>query len=223
MNTPSNVNYIYTYVLEQTEKPEQLLFRDKYIAIQFFFDASAISFQLQNVSEASMSIVWEKVSIGINKRIYAVRNNATLYSAGTAIPPQIVIPPLGYIRDMVIPQENIYFEKNAWLEKEFFPTRDNGSPRLKKAITGLVGSEITLTLPIKIGEIVVEYPFVFKVSKVTALPQNLLPPVKERPAAPKLPVQEAGIGQAVVPIFIAAGVLGIALYVLSQKKSPPIE
>ncbi len=223
LGSSSSANYIYSYALEQTNKPEQLIFRDKYIAIQFFFDASAISFQLQNVSEATMSIVWEKVSLGVNKRIYAVKNNTTLYSTSAAPPPTIAIPPLGYIRDLIIPRDFVYFENNKWMEKEFFITNDKGSPKLKKAITAVVGNEITLTLPLKIGEIVVEYPFVFKVSKVTPLPSNLLPPVKERPVAPKIPVQEAGIGQTVIPIFIAAGVLGIAAYLLSQKKTPAIE
>ena len=176
MNAPSGVNYIYTYTMAQPQKNDQMVFKDNYLFIQFFFDASAISFQLQNVSEASMSIVWEKVSLGVNKRTYAVRNNSTFYSTGNAIFPMLVIPPLGYIRETVIPRENVYVEKDKWIEKEFFVTNDRGSLRYKNFITKMVGSEVTLTIPVKIGEIVIEYPFTFKVSKVSPLPSNVLPP-----------------------------------------------
>ena len=220
MNAPASVNYIYTYTMAQPQKSDQMIFRDNYLVIQFFFDASAISFQLQNVSEASMSIVWEKVSIGVNKRTYAVRNTSTFYLLGNAPFPMLVIPPLGYIRETVIPRENVYVEKNKWVEKSFFLMNDRGSQRYKKAITRMVGSEVTLTIPIKIGEIVVEYPFVFKVNKITPLPSNVLPPVKDRPPVPKTNLQEAGTGSDLVPMMIAAGIFGVAIYLLSQKKTP---
>jgi hypothetical protein len=220
MNAPSGVNYIYTYTMMQPQKNDQMIFRDNYIFIQFFFDASAVSFQLQNVSEASMSIVWEKVSIGVNKRTYAVRNSSTFYSSGNAAFPMLVIPPLGYIRETVIPRENVYVEKDKWIEKEFFVTNDRGSLRYKNFITKMVGSEVTLTIPVKIGEIVIEYPFTFKVSKVSPLPSNVLPPAKERPPVPKTTLQEAGTGNNLIPILIAAGIFGVAIYLLSQKKTP---
>lgn len=220
LNAPSGVNYIYTYTMTGPQKNDQMIFRDNYLFIQFFFDASAISFQLQNVSEASMSIVWEKVSLSVNKRTYSVRNNSTFYSSGTPTFPMLVIPPLGYIRETVIPRENVYVDKDKWVEKELFLTNDRGSLRLKKAIASLVGSEVTLTIPVKIGEIVVQYPFVFKVSKISPLPSNVLPPVKERPPVPKTSMQEAGVSSNVVPIIIAAGIFGVAIYLLSQKKAP---
>ena len=197
-----------------------MIFRDNYVVIQFFFDASAISFQLQNVSEATMSIVWEKVSLGVNKRIYAVRNTSTFYSVGNITPPSVSIPPLGYIRETIIPRENIFNEKGVWVEKDFFLTNDRGSSRIKAAISRLVGAEVALTIPIKIDEVVVDYPFVFKVSKVTPLPSRLLPPVKERPPAPKMPTIEAGTSSSLVPILIAGGIFGIAVYLLSMKKTP---
>ncbi|MDP1675536.1 MAG: hypothetical protein Q8L88_01630 [Bacteroidota bacterium] len=220
MNSPAAVNYIYTYTMTQPQKNDKLIFRDNYLFIQFFIDQSAISFQLQNVSGASMSIVWEKVSLGVNKRTFAVRNTSTFYSLGNSAPLPLAIPSLGYIREIVIPRENVFVKKEKWVEKEFFLTNDRGSQRYKKAITGMVGSEVTLTIPVKIGEIIVEYPFVFKVSAVTPLPSNVLPPVKSRPPVPKTNLQEAGAGSDLVPIMIAAGVFGVAIYLLSQKKTP---
>lgn len=223
LNSPSGTNFIYTYTMVQPGKNLEMTFRDNYIYIQFKIDASAISFQLQNVSEASMSIAWDKTSLGVNKRIYAIRNKSTFYSLGNASPVQLIIPSLGYIRETVIPRDNINYEKGKWIEKELFPTNDRGSQKLRKAITGLAGSEVTLSIPIKISEIVVDYQFVFKVSNISPLPSNVLPPVKDRPPAPKTPVQEAGVGQDIVPIIIAAGVLGVAIYLFSQEKTPPAD
>ncbi len=220
LNSPSGTNYIYTYTMVQPGANADLTFRDNYIYIQFKIDASAISFQLQNVSEASMSIAWDKISFGVNKRIYAIRNKSTFYSTGNAAPAQLIIPSLGYIRETVIPRDNINYEKGKWVEKDLFLTNDRRSEKLRKAITGSAGSELTLSIPIKIGEIVVDYPFVFKVIKISPLPSNVLPPVKDRPPAPKAPLQEASVGQDIVPMIIAAGVLGVAIYLFSQKKTP---
>ncbi|MFZ4620525.1 MAG: hypothetical protein ACOYNS_08195 [Bacteroidota bacterium] len=216
----SGTNYLYTYKMTQPVVNDQLMFKDNYIIIQFSFDQSAVSFQLQNVSQASMSIVWEKVSLGVNKRIYSVRNTSNFYSMTSAPPIPTVIPPLGYIRETMIPRDNIFMDKDQWVEKDLFLSNDRNNAKLKKAITGYVGGEITLSIPVKIGEIVTDYAFTFNVSKVTPLPSKLLPPVKERPAAPKSPVMESSSGSNIVPIAIAAGVLGVAVYLLSQKKTP---
>ncbi len=218
----SGTNYLYTYKMTQPIVNDQLLFKDNYITIQFTFDQSAVSFQLQNVSEASMSVVWEKVSLGVNKRIYSVRNTSNFYSLSATVPTSLVIPPLGYIRETVIPRENIFMDKGEWVEKDLFLSNDKNNAKLKKAITGYVGGEISISIPVKIGEIVTEYAFTFNVSKVTPLPSKLLPPVKERPPAPKTPVMESSSGNTIVPIAIAAGVLGVAVYLLSQKKTPAL-
>ncbi len=216
-------NYLYSYVLSQPVSNSQLFFRDNYIIVQFSFDASAISFQLQNISEASMSIVWEKVSLSVNKRTYAVRNTGTFYSVGSVAPTSPVIPPLGYIRETIIPQENVYIENGKWVEKDLLLTNDRGSAKIRAAMMKLVGSEIRLNIPIKIADIEIDYPFVFKVGKVTPLPSHLLPPVKDRPPVPKQTMSESGSGSTIIPVFIAAGVLGVAIFLLSQEKTPPAD
>jgi hypothetical protein len=92
---PPGTNYLFSYRMSEPVKSDQLLFKDNYITIQFSFDQSAVSFQLQNISGASMSVVWEKVSIGVNKRTYSVRNTSNFYSMTSAPPIPTVIPPLG--------------------------------------------------------------------------------------------------------------------------------
>jgi len=218
--TPKSRNYIFTYSLAEPVKSNTLIFRDKYLIIQFAIDESAVSFQMQNISEAPMTIIWNDVSIGVNKRTFSVRNTNTFYSLTNTPFADVTIPPLGYVRDIVIPRENIFVLDGKWVERQFFLTNDRGSKRMRGYIQRYVGSEISLTIPIKIGEVVIKYPFVFKVSKVTELPPNLLPPVRQRPPMPEVPSQTAGSGQQIMPVVIAAVVLGLTAYILSKKKTP---
>jgi hypothetical protein len=220
LSASKGVNYIYEYTMTQPLSKE-MTFRDNYIYIQFKIDASAINFQLQNISEASMSIVWEKVSMGVNKRIFSVRNSSTIYSLSNTLPVPVVIPSLGYVRETIIPRENISYKDGKWVEKDFFLTNDRGSKRLSVAIQKTVNSEISLTLPVKIGDVIVEYPFTFKVKAATALPSNILPPKKDRPEAPKIPMQESSVRPSYIPILIAVGIFGISAYFLSKKERTP--
>lgn len=212
--------YIYNYTLTEPAPNDQLLFKDDYVTIQFKFDESAIKFQLQNVSDVPISIVWENVAIGLNNRVFPVKNTATLYQMDLNHPPAVLIPSLGYIRDMVIPRDFILVEKNKWVEKDLFPTDDMGSPARKKLIMKYIGSQIKLTLPIRVGEVVQDYSFTFKVKGISALPENRIPPVKERPVPPQ--IISAGSSNTLYPVLIAGGILAVAIYALSKEKTSPI-
>lgn len=218
--TSRGSNYLFSYSLTEPVKNNDLIFRDKYIIIQFTIDEAAISFQMQNISDARMSIVWDNVSLGVNNRTFSVRNKSNFYSANNTAFADVVIPPLGYIREIVIPRENVFIKDGAWVERQFFITNDRGSKELERVIHRYRGNHLSLMLPIKIGEVVVPYQFVFTVNKITKLPSNLLPPVKVRPPQPKTGIQEAGSGGQIMPIVVATIVLGLTAYILSQKKTP---
>lgn len=212
--------YIYNYTMTEPVVNDQLLFKDAYITIQFKFDESAIKFQLQNTSELPVSIIWENVSVGLNNRVFPVRNTSTLYDTEQRHPLPVVIPSLGYVRDLVIPWEYVSLEKGKWTEKDLFPTNDLGSAARKKLILKYTGSQIKLFLPVKIGEVVQEYSFNFKVKGISSLPANRVPPVKERPTPP--PVASIGSSNALMPVLIAGGILGLAIFVFSKDKTSPL-
>ncbi len=217
----TNQHYNYTYTLVSPSVSEDLMYKDRYIIIQFKLDESAVRFQLQNVSEAPISILWENASIGLNRRTFAVKNWSSFYSFSQDPPAPVVIPPLGYVREVVIPRDRITYENNEWIEKEMFPTQDLGSSYRKNAILRFKGSRVKLILPVMIGEAETEYSFIFKVTDITPLPKNTLPPKKERPPVPKIPLQMIGASQSIMPIVITTGILGVVVYLLSQKKNPP--
>lgn len=210
----------YTYELAAPVKSKDLIYRDDHLIVQFKLDESALRFQLQNVSEAPVAVDWEKASVSLNNRTYALRNSATWYAPPSAVPSSVTVPPLGYIRDMVIPRENIYQENGRWIERPFFPNDDLGSAKRRALIMRYRGSRVTLTLPVRIAEVVKEYTFTFRVSAIDPLPPNTLPPAKERPPVPPVTGGEGSVTRAVIPMIITAGVLGVAVVLLSQKKTP---
>lgn len=216
-----STRYIYTYTLINPVVNDQLLYKDDYITIQFRLDETAIKFQLQNISDVPVSIMWENVAVGLNNRVFPIKNISTLYQTELTQPPSVMIPSLGYIRDMVIPRDYITIDKDKWVEKDLFPTDDMGSAARKKLIPKYVGSQIKLLLPMKIGEVVQDYSFTFKVKSISPVPENRLPPVKERPVPPKM-IAGAGTSNSILPIVIAGGILALAIYALSKEKASPI-
>lgn len=222
MSVPASpgIRYVLTYTMEQPIQNNELKFRDDNIDIQFFIDAAAVTFQLQNNSDQQMSVAWDRVSFGVNKRSYSVRNNSTFYSMGHATPQPLVVPPQGFLRETVIPWQHIYFEKGRWVEKDLFLTHDSGSQKIKGVIESSVGNEISLVLPVRIGKLVMDYSFTFKVAAATPLPANTAPPEKERPPKPDAPVFESSIMQGYLPIFISAGILVVSIIIFTQKKTP---
>lgn len=219
----ASTRFIYNYTLLEPVKNDQMLYKDDYINIQFKLDESAVKFQLQNVTDVPISIDWQNASIVLNNRVFPVRNTNTLYQTELKKPPSVVIPSLGYIRDMVIPSENITLDNNVWVEKDFFPSDDMGSLARKKLIMKYVGSRVKLLLPIKISEIVEEYTFTFRVKSITEVPQNMLPPPKERPKPPPVSITAAQASQSLLPIIIAGGILAVAIYALSKEKPSPTD
>ncbi len=218
----SGTRYIHSYTLVQPVSNKQLIYRDEFIIIQFKIDESAVRFQMQNISEAPISIVWEQASIVLNNRVFPVRNSSTLYNTGHEQPLAVVIPSLGYIRDLVIPRDYIKLSNNEWIEKDLFPSNDYGSDARKRLIMRYVGSQIQINLPLKIADIVQDYSFLFRVQGINAVPANMLPPPKQRPVPPETAKVISQGSQSLLPVVLAGGILAVAIYVFSKEKATPI-
>jgi hypothetical protein len=216
----SGTRYEYQYTMVDPALSDQLKFQDSNISISFTIDASAIVFELHNNSDQQLSIVWERASFGVNKRSYSIRNSTTLYTLGSATPQPITIPPQGFVRELVMPWQNVNYENGSWTEKDLFLMNDSGTQKIKGVIESMVGSEITLMLPVRIGKLVMDYSFTFKVSAAKPLPPGTLPKEKERPPVPDSPLMGSTIMQGYLPIIISAGILVVAMVIFTQKKAP---
>ena len=217
----SGNKYQYKYALISPVKNSNLLFRDDSIIIQFKFDEAALQFQLQNISESNVILAWDKASIGIRGRYFAVRHSSNYYG-DTVRSGSMLIPPLGYIRDVIIPRENIYFDGGKWVEVDLLPTTDHRSLPLQESIKKNVGQRINLMLPMMFGSAVRNYKFDFQVDSVKRIPWKDYVPVKRVPVAPNTKPAKTTLDH-VTTAVIVVGVLGFSAYVLSIKKSPPIE
>ena len=132
------------------------------------------------------------------------------------------MPPLGYLRDVVIPRDNIYNDGVKWVELDLLPTTDHRSLLLQESIQKSVGKRISLMLPIIFGSTTKNYRFDFQVDAVKRIAWKDYVPSKRVPA-PLKPEHTVTALDNVTTAVIVVGVLGFSAYVLSIKKNPPTE
>ncbi len=213
--------YQYTYKLVYPVENSNLLFDDDSLIVQFKFDEAAIRFQLQNISESYLTIDWDKVAINFHGRYFSTRHTNNLYG-DTARSNSILLPPLGYIRDIVIPHDNVYNDGDRWVELDLLPTTDQKSTALQESIEKSVGRRIGLLLPVMFGSVAKNYEFDFIVDSVKRIAWKDYEPFQRVPPPPNPKRGVLGLDN-VTTAVIAVGVLGFSAYVLSVKKNPPSE
>jgi hypothetical protein len=220
--TPGSGNkYQYTYKLVSPIKNSSLLFRDDSVIIQFKFDEAAIRFQLQNISKSNITLDWNRASIGISDRYFAVRHASNFYG-DTLFSNSIIMPPFGYLRDVVIPRNNVYNDGAKWVELDLLPTTDHRSLQVQESIKKNVGKQVSLIFPILFGSTTINYKFNFQVDTVKRIAWKDYTPLKRVPAPPR--PEHAGTAlDNVTTAVITVGILGFFAYVLSIKKNPPTE
>jgi hypothetical protein len=217
----SGNKYQYFYSLIYPVRADNLLFRDDSVIIQFKFDEAAIRFQLQNISTSTIHIVWNKASMQQNGRYFSVRHADNLYTDRSDTNASVLLPPLGYLRDLIIPRNNILFDGKEWVEDDLFPTTDNRNVALREHIHHSVGQQVGLILPLAFGTAIKNYEFDFQIDSVKQLPWKDYHPVKripEPPVPPSHPVLDN-----ITTAIIVVGVLGLSTYLITSKKNPPTE
>lgn len=215
--------YRYQFKMVAPSRSNEMLYQDDSLIIQFRFDDVAIKFQLQNLSESDLSIDWEKTSIGIEKRFYSVRHSSDFYGDTALRKVSVVIPPVGYIREVMIPREHVYFDGDKWVEVDLLPTMDKNSQALKQSILRSVGRSISVILPMRFGQAVKKYQFDFTVASVNLLawasyvPEKRIPPPPPRGTTHSLKPDYLTTG------IIVAGIVGFSALILTRKKDPATE
>jgi len=217
----SGNKYQYIYKMVSPMKNSNLLFQDDSIIIQFKLDDAAIQFQLQNISQSNITLDWGKASVGISNRYFPIRHASNFYG-DTSRSNSIIMPPLGYLRDVIIPRDNIYDNGEKWVELDLLPTTDHRSLPLQESIKKNVGQRISLMLPMMFGSAVKNYKFDFQVDTVKRIAWKDYAPLKRLPAPPKSGHVVTALDN-VTTAVIMVGVLGFSAYVLSIKKNPPSE
>jgi hypothetical protein len=220
--TPSSGNkYQYFYSLVYPARAENLLFRDDSVIVQFKFDEAAIRFQLQNISSSTIHIIWNKASLHKNGRYFPIRHADNLYTDRSDTNAAVLLPPLGYLRDLAIPRNNIVFNGKEWIEEDLFPTTDNRNVVLRDRIRRSAGQQVGLLLPIAFGTTVKNYEFDFQIDSVTQLPWKNYHPLQRIPEPPPLPSHP--LLDNVTTAIVVVGILGFSAYLITSKKNPATE
>ena len=211
--------YQYRYTLTDPIENPNLAFRDDTIYIQFRIDDAAIKFQMQNINAQPIEIIWSDVAVGVNGKFYAVRNASNLYADSVLCSASTILPPLGYATDLVIPSKNIRYDGKQWVETDLLPTVDRNNLPLRQRIKEAVGTPVTLLLPILVGNATKQYEFVFSVASVTQIPWDKYR-VPRRPT-PFPRKKDLTTMDQVITAAAVVGVVGIASFWLTQKKTAP--
>ncbi|HLX12178.1 MAG TPA: hypothetical protein VKS81_05145 [Bacteroidota bacterium] len=212
--------YEYHYTMISPSQDDRMIFRDTSIYVQFRFDDSSIKFQLQNVSTASIEIVWPRAAIGIRNKYSGVRDSKTLYDNSSACAGSTILPPLAYAVDFAVPEKNVYYD-GSWHERDLLPTTDRGTGESRDKIMSLVGTPVSFILPIKVGGVNTDYTFTFAVTSIDPISWDHYKPAK-RPAPPAREKEQISASQ-YITAGIVATLVGVSAILLTQKKTAPTE
>ncbi len=213
--------YQYTYAMVAPVAAADLTYRDERIIIQFRPDEAAFKFQLQNVSDVELTVDWDRTSIGVDGRFYPVRHATTLYSDSVS-GASIILPPFGFLRDLLLPAENIRYDGTQWVESDLLPTVDGEDPQLRAAIRGGIGKQVSVILPLRFGEREEIYEFAFRVSSIRPIAWRDHQPLARIPAPPVMKKPAGTLDQVTVAV-IALGILGFVAFIVSVAKDTPQE
>lgn len=213
----------YTYRLVSPSSGGRMVYQDERIKIAFRIDDAAIRFQLRNLSSRPIKVKWDDAAMSVRGRHYAIRNNRTVYLPDYRDNAAPAILPTGYIIDMAIPSENIWFDGDEWKERDLLQTTDRNSASIRERMRAFKGSMVNLILPIQAGNEVWSYTFQFQVTSVDSLGWDKYRKPR-RPVPPANPARiKAGTGDQMITALVVAGLLGVGAIALTQKKTPPVE
>jgi hypothetical protein len=214
--------FVYAYKMAVPIDNPLMVFQDDSLKVQFRIEESTIRFQLQNLSHSVTSIQWDKVSLGVDNAYSLVRHTINMYADTVLGKRSVPIPPLGYIKDLVIPVDNVFFDGNQWVFSDLLQTSDGGKEEMAQTIEKNVGKSIVVILPLQFGAIAKEYRFEFRVVSVKRVLWKDYHPPKPIPPPPTKKTN-AELEDEITTAFIVVGLLGFVAFLVSLKKQPVAE
>lgn len=152
-----------------------------------------------------------------------VRNLSTFYDSTKSQPAVQTIPPLGVVRDVILPRGNSYFDGTQWRVDDLLPTTDANSRSMQTTITRMVGAAIELRLPVVCGSESRSYLFSFAVDSVIQIPWREYRPASWIPPHPPVKALRPAPEHQLTAVVIASGFLGFLSYMMTMKKVPVVE
>lgn len=144
------------------------LYEDNVISIILFVSPSQFNFELRNISDNSLKIIWdEAVIVGIDGNSSKVMHKGTKYSARNESQPASTVIKGSTLEDIAAPVDNVRYSDvlKEWVNDSMYPSK----PELR-------GKTLTLMLPIQIKDVINEYIFVFDLEYEKNHPEWLVVP-----------------------------------------------
>ena len=166
--------YKYYYSLNKpvSANPSDMNFSDSLIVIGFFISDKAINFELKNISNEPIKIIWDEATIVQFGEAKKVMHSGIKYIDKNNPQTATVVPSGATITDLVIPTENIYYlsgQYGGWEERDLFPTTDLGKEQFRTMIFNCKDQKFTLHLPIVRKDTQLTYSFEFVITDVQEL------------------------------------------------------
>lgn len=165
---PSNpeIRYGEKSLTSSDDKISKFLYVDNILSIIIFASPSQFNFELKNISDNSLKVIWdEAVIVGIDGNTSKVMHKGTKYSARNESQPPSTIIKGSILEDLAAPSDKVSYNEyiKDWINESMFPKK----PELQ-------GKQLTLMLPIQIKDVVNEYIFVFDLEYVKNHPEWLI-------------------------------------------------
>lgn len=167
---PSNpeIRYGEKSLTSTEDKVSKYLYVDNVLSIIIFASPTQFNFELKNISDNSLKVVWdEAVIVDIDGSTSKVMHKGTKYSARNESQPASTIIKGAMLDDLAAPTDKVRYSDvlKEWINDSMFPSK-----------MGQSGKTLTLMLPIQIKDVVNEYIFVFDLEYVKNHPEWLVNP-----------------------------------------------
>ena len=132
---------------------------------KWYADSKHFYFDLTNKSKYTIKINWYDISyVDYNGKVGHVMHSGVKYIERTNSQPSLTVPKGACLSDVLIPTENIYFNKmlfgGSWEENNLIPSNH------KDDKAKFVGKIMTIMMPIMIENVQNDYTFIFSIDKL---------------------------------------------------------
>ena len=212
--------YRYSFEMTEPAASKELTYKVPEFTIWFVIDQGAINYTLRNTTGSRISILAGNASIGIGNKFSPVRTSTSYYVDTVSYLVSNNVLANGNVRDFFIPRENVYYTDNKWIEKPLLTIKDEGNPAKRQAIQKNVGSEISLLLPIKVGNNTNDYTFKFKIASVKNIEFDSLRSMPRIPV-PQMPKKPPTNLELWSSIGIVSSVILFSIFLVTREKPFP--
>lgn len=146
-------------------------YTDKYIGITWYYNTTRLEFELKNFSEHTIKINWDDISyMDYSGNVSRIMHKGVKYSEREQPQGSISIPKGGRISDIIVPVNNVYFDKGVsgyipaqWKQVAIIPCYYNNKKTMENDIANKVwiGRNIKVLFPIEIEGVKNDYSFEF--------------------------------------------------------------